>query len=374
MKIYITFILLFLTVYQSKSQNSDFLIRKDLKQYRNLYKLDYTTKNVSIIYKTEKSFISKIKISPNNKFISLIEIEEGTLKKENEWVYSYDIPPKNSLTILDPLGNIFMNINDDVRKYVWSPDGMQIAYITGTYYEGGIGFMPTGIYILNLLTKEKTKIENVTYPRDLHWLKTDYENSIYIKAITQEPAKCILKYNIRKKRLEITHVKGIHFSPDGKYYIMYPYETIDGGICDHPPKQGTTCFRVFSGKTNQVISEFSSKSMGTTVGWVYGQGHFLMFTKQEFNYYTKTATRGNKSYTAKLKKGVKKAENFIYDVEIKKLVQQFEGKVTTPDMWGEWIGTKDFLVVEQLEQSNQKTTNKENEIIIKKIPVKYRVR
>lgn len=355
-----------------KAQSINFLVKRDLSDERALYKLNYNSGIIKSIYQSTKDHISKLLISPDGNYISLIETKKGTFKKQGSG-YIYDIPPKNRLIILNSDGNIVRVINDDVRKYAWCPDENKIAYVTGTYYEGGIGFMPTGIYILNLLTNKKNKIENVNYPRELHWLKTDYENALYIKALSQKPEKHILRYNIRKKRLEITRVKGIHFSPDGKYYIMYPYETIDDGLCDHPPQQGTTCFRVYFTKTNQVISEFSEKSLGNPVGWVYGQGHFLMFIKQEYNYYEKKFTRGNKSYTHKLRKGIKKSENFIYDVETKKLVQQFDGKVTNPKKWGEWIGSRDIIVVEKLDQSNQKI-GKENEIIIKKLPAEYRMK
>ena len=42
---------------------------------------------------------------------------------------------KNRMIILDTLGNVIHEINEDVRRYDWSPDGSKIVFITGTWWE-----------------------------------------------------------------------------------------------------------------------------------------------------------------------------------------------------------------------------------------------
>ena len=353
-----------------KAQSINFLVKRDLSDERALYKLNYNSGIIKSIYQSTKDHISKLLISPDGNYISLIETKKGTFKKQGSG-YIYDIPPKNRLIILNSDGNIVRVINDDVRKYTWCPDENKIAYITGTYKEGGFGFTPSGIYILNISTGKKFKIQNIAYPHRLHWLKTNKENSIYVKTMNVDPKKRILRYNLNKKRVEITYVKSIHFSPDGKYYAVFSGETND--ICD---KNSTLplCVNIYQTKTNQLISKFfNNEELGTPTGWVYDHGHFFMFTKQEYDRYEKSIIRGGKTYTGTFIKGVKKSENFIYNVETKKLVQKFDGKVTNPKKWGEWIGSIDFIVVEKLDQSNQKI-GKENEIIIKKLPAEYRMK
>jgi dipeptidyl aminopeptidase/acylaminoacyl peptidase len=204
MRMWIKMTVFFTLIFQ-KVEAQQYLIRSD-KGLHTLYKLDYKGGSENkISYSPDSKFIY-IAVSPDKKFIS------ATLAKKN----------RNNLNdyhliILDKYGKEWLRINKNVQRYEWSPDGAYLMFITGEDREEGIGFLPDGLYILNVSTKEIQEISfEGFHPYRLHWLQTDDENSGYMRAISSDPELKIVKYNINKRRFEKTEAKGIHFSPDGE--------------------------------------------------------------------------------------------------------------------------------------------------------------
>jgi len=340
---------------------SEFVVKRDLKERKTLYKKDLFTQKVSLLFTTDKTFIQNVQISADNTYISLIETDRD--RSDNI----------NSLVILNQDGSLNVRLDENIREYLWCPDQDKIAYISGVYSEEGepVDFFPTGLYIYDVQMKKKTKIENALMPYVLHWVKTSKENFLYMRTITRDPEKRILRYNVQENKVETTDSKGIMYSPDGKYYVVFSYEAgyID---CDKPSEYGF-CTRFFEANTNKQIDGMPSEFLAEPIGWVYNQGHLFMYSKKEYYYAEKTFERGNETFTRKMKQEVKSAKNYVYDVESKKQVQQYDGKVPNPDKWGEWIGNPNLLIVEELDQNRHKhSTNFKNKIIIQKIPAQYR--
>jgi Tol biopolymer transport system component len=188
------------------------------------------------IYTTKKDHINSylLRVSPDNKYISVVEMTRGYYPPG---AIDYEILPKNNLVIIDTVGDVLHSIDDDVRALSWSPDGTKLAYITGTYYEGGVGFRTTGVYILNVESGEKFKIEmDFDYKEidgyvgggiNLNWAKHD--GKLYIQEFNYISKNYV--YNPETGKTTEVPYKGIHFSPDGKYYLAiisaerYLYET-----------------------------------------------------------------------------------------------------------------------------------------------------
>ncbi len=372
----ITYILCYIVLFcpiLSSAQNEEIVIKRDLNNKRAIFKRDGQSGRSKVIYLSQKDLVINAKVSPNNEYISLIEIEKGTYKKENEWISVYKTPPRNSLTIIDPDGNIIHHLDDDVREYVWSPDGNYIAYITGTYSEDRevANFTYTGFYILNIDTKEKIAIENRDQAYNLRWVKTDKENSIYIRTFSRETDKRVLRYDMLTKQFGPTNTQGIDYSPDGEYYAVYSYEAIYlADNCDKP-----VCVWVYESKSNQLLEKISSGLLGNPVGWVYNKSHLFMFTKQEWSRQEKEVQRGGKTYTVSIFKDIIKSVNLVYDVETEKQIQLFEGKVAISNKWGEWVGNPNVVVIEEIDKNiHKRSYNKENKITLQKIPAQYKVK
>ena len=121
-------------------------------------------------------------------------------------------------------------------------------------------------------------------------------------------------------------------------------------------------------KTNKLITEYSLSDLGTPRGWVYNQGHFLMFDKKEYNYIKKTINEGGETFIDSKRVGVKKSENFVYDIESKKLIQQFNGITPNPRKWGQWIGYGNFVVTMPVQQNTSQSSNTQNKVIIQTLP------
>jgi hypothetical protein len=303
-----------------------------------LCKLDRVTGETQKIIKITKWITSHLSVSPHSKFISFIETEEGTFEGRE-----YKILPKSILTVLDPNGKTVCSV-EDVQRYTWSPDGNEIVYITGSYYEGGVGFSPRGVHILNVVTGEKKEIENFPTPYGpyaLHW--ANFEYAIYIKNLASvagekvyyttregerkfyfKDAKRVLRYDCQTGQLDITDYKDICFSPDGKYYIHFPDEV-------------DLNFNLYEIETNKDITDYLPNNLGSPSGWVFNNGHLLLFQKTDVI----TKTVGPGPVKKVISQEIRSVQNFIFDVEKKKVIKQFDGKISS------WIGNGNKIVVER---------------------------
>ena len=163
------------------------------------------------------------------------------------------------LIILDSNAEHLIAPIDFVRAYAWNPRGDKLAYITGTYYEGGLSFLSTGTWIVDV---ESGAPPLMIYPSgwDLSWAEAD--GRLYIWELTGEPA-AVLRYDDSGEGagvVEPTDRQGIYMSPGGTYYFS---RGRDG--------QGT---RVFVTEGNREVTSdhpFFSTGIGQSTeprGWV----------------------------------------------------------------------------------------------------------
>jgi WD40 repeat protein len=269
---------------------------------RNIYIVNKITGDKRFIYQSPKAYVDWISVSPNREFIAGIEPEDST---------------KNRLLIIDPKGNITHLIIDDVRKYDWSPDGEKIAYITGTYYEGGVGFMTTGVWIFNLRDHSKTQIKK-DFPHQtvkttggelfegggfqINW--TEHDSNIYIQDFGHVGG--VYRYNTKISKSEKVDYKGIDFSPDGKYYARSIPE-LD--------------YQVYLAETNEPVTERLSarfKDLRFLPTWVPDEKHYLQIVKVDFIVEPVIPGRqGGKIL------GVRQKKYTIYDIETDQIIKEW---------------------------------------------------
>lgn len=311
-----------------------------------IYKMDPTSGQQAPIFRPnyEWYYERSLSVSPNDTFFAFIERKRGEFyTQEAARQGRYDVLPKLYLRIINYKGELTQTI-EDAQRYVWSRDGNEVVYITGSYYEGGVGFSPRGVRILNVLTGEKKEIKDFPIPHGpyaLHWPK--FENAIYIKNLASvagekvyyttskgerkfyfKDGKRVIRYDCQTGQLSITDYKDIHFSPDGNYYIHFPDEV-------------DLNFKLYRVKTNKDITDYLPNNLGSPSGWVFNYGHFLLFIKKEVI----TETEGTGKAKRIVSQEIRNVQNFIFDVENKKVIEEFDGQISS------WIGNGNKLVVER---------------------------
>jgi len=292
-------------------------ISKEILDKKRLHRLDVNTNEKKLIYETKEDLLIDISVAPTDTLIALLVKKEGVTPPDT---FDYIVLPKNSLVFISPDGNEIGRLDEDVRKFSWSPDGQKIAYITGTYYEGGVGFKTTGVGIFDLKDRSKKQIKK-DFPHrtiegfkgggyEIKWAKHD--NNIYIRDFDYLDG--IYRYNTKTGKSEKVDCNGIDFSPDGKYYIG------DGTL--YLTSTNENIMSLLRQKFGQQWTQFSLE-------WVFDKGHCLHFIAQK----PIQKADGKWDYEGQY--------NVIYDVEKDEILKE----VTLPISW--WKGSPNKLVFEK---------------------------
>lgn len=293
----------------------------------------YDGKTPKTIFQTDKKAVYDIKVSPKNQYISAIEVTEGVVEG-----HGYKVLPKNRLVVISPNGELQNVINEDIRKYDWSPSGEKIVCITGSYSETELGFRPDGgMFIYNLSTKEKKSIRGLRYPHDVYW-GVD-ENLIYIKDVGT--GKGVFRYRVDSNDLELTGYHSVYFSPNEAYYNRYSSTAND--------------FAVFETKTNRTIQ--LPTNLGKPIKWVFNQGNYLLFENKnetlEFGELPK-AKRKPDQFEAPTWTKVRTLNSVTYTIyDVRKAVVV---KEELTNMVSDWIGDKYSLPIQKKGKAIKKLT------------------
>lgn len=233
-----------------------------------IHKQNIDTRSSEIIFKTEEMYMASFSISPLSSKIAVLVTERGTVPPGS---HDYSILPRNYLSFIDTDGNELSRLDENVRKFSWSPDGEMIAYITGTYYEGGVGFKTTGVWIFNLNDMTKTQI-NKDFAHDsikgyvgggyeINWAKHD--SNIYIRDFDYLDG--IYRYNTKSGKSEKVEYYGIDFSSDGRYYV-----------------EGSQLYSTTTNEniTEQLINRFGPEWDKVGLYWRFDTGHCLHVVRQ----------------------------------------------------------------------------------------------
>jgi hypothetical protein len=303
-----------------------------------LYYIDVQTNEEKILYECEEdSWLHDFKVSPTGKLVGVMKTKRGITPPGE---HDFSVPPKNSLVFIDPDHAEITILDEDVRKFSWSPDGEKIAYIAGTYYEGGVGFMTTGVGIFDLRDHSKTQIKK-DFPHqmvktasgelfegggiEINWPRHD--SNVYIQDFGYLDG--IYRYNTKTGKSEKVEYKGIDFSPDGKYYK----EIVVG--------EGEAGINVYKTATNeditsQLISRFGPEWSLVSLSWVFDKGHCLHVVNHSLE-----RVKIGKFSSGKDKWGNPVKHNVLYDVEEDRVVKE----VTLPV--SRWTASPDKLVFEE---------------------------
>jgi len=282
---------------------------------KGIYKQTPDGKEVTI-YETSKDVIGfrGFHLSPCGRYIAVIETTRGFTP---EGKHDFEVLPKNSMVIIDTSGSVLYSLDEDVRKIVWSPDGNKIAYITGEYREGGVGFRTTGIYVFDLTDgsrKEITKDFEYDTLRGYHgggynlnWAVHD--SNLYIAEFDRFGGNYM--YDPKTGKTRQVSYKGIHFSPDGRYYLELRPE-------DSP--------HLYVSATNEDLTEIAERELlRMPYSWISDRPHHLSGVRTKKVLKSGEPLQHNRAY---LNEEVKILEKtfLVYDVEKREVVEQWTEK------------------------------------------------
>ena len=286
-------------------------ISKNIEDKRHVYALDAGTNEEKLIYETELDYVTDVRLSPADTILALLLEKKGVTSPES---YDYVIQPRNSMVFIDLQGNEMAKLDDEVQKFSWSPDGQKIAYITGTYYEGGVGFKTTGVWIFDLRDGSRVRIEK-DFPHkmidgfigggvEINWAKHD--SNVYIEDFAYLDG--VYRYITSTGKSEKVGHHGIVFSPDGKYYLMTLSEA-------------NYHIRLFRTSTDEEITDRVRARFGFGTGqhfmnWVFDQGHLAHYSKREYEFANENDRKLGKASSTRI------AYNVIYDVDTDEIVKE----------------------------------------------------
>lgn len=332
-------ILILFGIIPLKVLSQDMHLAVKVTKDNRVVRLKTDLKETREIYRTDKYKTLYISVSPNNRYLAFIEETKPEYTRDG-----YSVKPEYSLVILDDAGKLINRIDKmDVQKYVWSPDGEKIAFLT---FDPGCESQyrcPTGAFVYNIITSELKKIAERA--KEINWLF--FDSTVLLYDLSGRVG-IVTRWNPRTEKLDTTEFKDIYFSPDGKYYLclykddlrpiqLYNSETnhkeFDIKISERrlPSDDTSDPF------PKDIGSLWSSHDLVYPYGWVFNTGHFLLFIKTDVI----TKTVGEEPVKRIISQKVINEKNYIYDPEQRKVVKEFEGSISS------WVGNGSQILVER---------------------------
>lgn len=271
-----------------------------------------STNQQHVLLTSTDLWLHDITISPSGSYIAYIEETPGVSGPTR-----YETPPKRALVILDRAGARLGRLDNDIKTYVWSPDGTKVAFLSFKPCDPDYSFKcPTGVWIYDIPGSTATKIAERGY--DVVWAR--HNDCVYVRDFRSAGIWCMGSDSIRQGVFP-----AIHFSPDGKFVIYEPiYE-------DDTPRG---LFRTYD-FGNMTAS--LPKDLGAMVDWVFTSGHYLLFTKTDAT--VETGGDGPVKYVKS--RTIHSIKHSIYDPEKGQVIKQFEGPISS------WVGDGSRIIVER---------------------------
>jgi hypothetical protein len=311
---------------------------------KGIYTLSGDKQVDTLLYHLTYNLLNKgtLSVSPNDSLCAFIEVEPGVFASEESTRQGrYDKAPIPRLRIVDRTGRLCHTI-EGVLRYAWSPTGDHIAYITYDMRDADYPYKhPTGLWVFNLSAGEAKKILNEA--SELYWAVHDQH--LYINCWNMPTA---LRWNPSTGTLDTTEYNDIYFSPDGKYYLrLWKDESMPMQLFTTATNLMASAIRVYNIllPADSVIPENPTGLGGLPLGengyppygWIFGRGHFLLFTKIDAT----VETEGEETIKIIKSQTIHSIKHSIYDPEKGKVIKQFEGAISS------WVGDGSRLIVER---------------------------
>lgn len=199
--------------------------------------------------------------SPMGRYIGVLTVDP-TAKRNGLWTFV--------LQVLTEDGRVVATAKN-AQDFKFSPDGGFIAVTLGRPYEGAAGFIPEGTEIINLQAQDRWKVPELEDATEVEWTTLPRDG---LTLMAHRPARRsrVWKYRMATRQCRATSYRGIHFSPDGKYYYLTPQESMDSGLCR---SRKESCLRAFTWRNEPVKLDLPAQAR-RMVGWFKRSGHELV--------------------------------------------------------------------------------------------------
>jgi len=323
------------------------VVRRDPADRKAILVGNLGTREAPAVYRTRKDVLYELAVAPDNRYTAAIESTDGILETGENGEREYRVPPRNELVILDARGQVVRRVEEDVRHYIFSPDGGSIAYVVGSYYEGGVGFEPEGVFVMEIATGATEKVDaGGVY--ELSWTRTETEDALHLRTLATAVRQKVQRYDFRTRRLSAVPSGAFHVSPDAAFYLKQPYELIEEGTCQG--RQGAEpCFQVYDRKTERPVSARVPQELGQPLGWAYAEGHLLAFSRVERKREERLLQLGRLPVKSFVATEPLRAETVVWDVSTAKVVRRVPGLALASRSTSEWTGSLSELAVRPVE-------------------------
>jgi hypothetical protein len=167
------------------------------------------------IYRSPGSTASALSTSSSGGRVAFLSWTEGTFKG-----HDYDVLPAAQLVVIDTAGRHIASV-PNVQRYDWCGPACLI-YITGVYQETDVGFHPTGVAMIDLVTGTRTELPAPPYPIGIRW--GPHDGAAYLKNAPEDDGEPrIFRVDLQSRTLSQTELKDHMFSPTGRYYLHRPH-------------------------------------------------------------------------------------------------------------------------------------------------------
>jgi hypothetical protein len=276
-------------------QGVRFLARLDPGNWVTL--VDPASGAVRRIYHSTADALDGLSIGPSQDRLALIEmraVERGDARI-----------PANELLIINPEGETVARIDRNVQRYTWCGDQC-LVYIAGEYYEGGVGFKPTGAFVFNLTTRAEVSVPDVPSPYDLTW--APFDSSVYFKSFARASGENVFRLSLSDGTVSVTPYHDFGFSPSGEYYLRGRGEDND-------------TIRLYETRSNRPVTLPDRRTLGDVGGWVFAEGNLLLFARRP-----EPQTRDSVRQGIRIGRPAA-PEYAIYDVALRRVVRKLTGEV-----------------------------------------------
>ena len=212
------------------------------------------------VYRSDGTILGEVTLSPDGRLIALVEVVGDEPR------------PEKRLVVLDVAGRVVRTISDKpIVRYAWCGVS-RMALILGGGVDEGVGFMPKGVSLVDVLTGLEQHLEGIALPYQLYW--ASFDSSLYIKGFAPRGARGaaalppVYRYHAPTGRLTLTTHRGTFFSPDGLYYFDPSVEGSEFRLYRASDDHDVTGGLQLSGERGKEGPEF---------GWMPGAGHALLF-------------------------------------------------------------------------------------------------
>lgn len=320
-----------------------------IRGYNKLYLLDIESGAESLLYTSPYPEIRTAKVSPDGTLFALQEVD-----------YSSGSGGVNRLKVFNAKGTLLYEGRPDVRKYTWDPKSNRLAYITGTFSEGEVSFIPTGFYLNDFLLNKETRIATDGFkPVGLNWVNNVTEDAIYVECLSEDKAKRFLRYNLLREAFETIPFRSIEVSPDGKYYV------------DHDAS--CKCVKIYDRATQVERSRVTLSETDIPTGWMFNANHLFVVAKYTFNKAEHKVVIDGKPKTVSLNESIREGTIVVLDGNNGQQVQTISGVLPSQPPYQSMFAKPDVILsLSPSAAENARQAIGRSTITITAIPEQYR--